>query len=69
MDPTILAHIILGSILTISIITTVFFVVRMLFAPKADQPVFKRRFRKSAIITVVLFISYMGWVFIKRTFL
>ncbi|QOY35630.1 hypothetical protein AWH56_023645 [Anaerobacillus isosaccharinicus] len=66
MEPTILAHIILGSILTGSIIITVFFLLRMLFAPSTQKAIFSARLRKSAIITVILFISYMGWIFIKK---
>lgn len=68
MEPTILAHIILGSILTASIIVTVFFLLRMLIAPSTQKPIFSARLRKSTIITVILFISYMGWIFIKKTF-
>jgi hypothetical protein len=69
MELTILAHIILGSILTLSIIITAFLLLRLLLAPSAKKAIFSARFRKSAIITVVLFISYMGWIFIKKTFL
>jgi hypothetical protein len=69
MEPTILTHIILGSILTLSIIITVFLLLRMLLAPSAQKVIFSARFRKFAIITVVLFICYMGWIFIKKTFL
>lgn len=67
MEFTILAHIILGSILTISIIFTLFFLLRMLFTNNSNKAIFKARFGKSAIFTVVLFIVYMGWIFVKKT--
>lgn len=68
MEPTILAHIILGSILTLSIIITVFFLLKMLLAPSNQKAAVTARLRKSAFSTIALFILYMGWVFIKKNF-
>ncbi len=69
MEPTILAHIILGSTLSLFIILTAYYLLRMLLSPEEKKAVFNSRLRRSAIITIILFVAYMGWVFIKKSVL
>ncbi|OIJ10805.1 hypothetical protein BKP37_17235 [Anaerobacillus alkalilacustris] len=64
-----LTHIILGTTLTFFIVLTIYFLLRLLFAKKEKKDTFTVHFRRTGVITIVLFIVYMSWIFIKKTFL
>ncbi|MDQ0255279.1 4-hydroxybenzoate polyprenyltransferase [Evansella vedderi] len=68
MEPYVLVHIILGSILTLAIIVTLYFLVRLLLAPKDKKTSYKPLFRKSLISTVALYTGYMIMIWSKNTF-
>ncbi|MCD8511559.1 MAG: hypothetical protein LRY73_17980 [Bacillus sp. (in: Bacteria)] len=68
MEPIILMHIILGSILTLAIIVTLFFLIKFFMTPKDNRATAKKRLITSAIITVAIYVGYMGMVAIKNNF-
>ncbi|SDZ65773.1 hypothetical protein SAMN05421736_12636 [Evansella caseinilytica] len=68
MEPFVLLHIILGSILTLAIIMTLVFLLRWLLAPKEKKSSVFPAFRKSAITAAAIFLGYMLMVWVKKLF-
>ncbi|OIJ15640.1 hypothetical protein BKP35_01200 [Anaerobacillus arseniciselenatis] len=69
MEPAILVHIILGSTLSLLIILTIYYILRMLLSSQEQKANFKAKFKRFGILTVVVYVVYMGWVFIKNNFI
>lgn len=68
MDFIILTHIILGSILSLFIGLTIYYLLKMLITPDRNKAIFSARLRQSSLITLLLFVVYIGWIFIKKSF-
>ncbi len=66
MEPAILVHIIMGSILSLLIVLTVYYLLRILMSTQEQKANFKTKFIRFGILSVVVYIVYMGWVFIKN---
>ncbi|MBS4024309.1 MAG: hypothetical protein KGZ96_01395 [Clostridia bacterium] len=63
-----LTHIILGSVLAITLLLTAYYLMRLVLAPQEKKLAFSSGLRKSAIWTVALFAIYFIWIMIKRAF-